>query len=159
MTIDNIDFDALLNTPPTIGVDVVQEIQNNLIREQDRFIAQACVRVGVDPDALRRTGQKNAELMEALVETRRQLSAALYHVERYKRGTKSALLAMAHAILDEIEAALRSNYAARRERIEKGHTSDDFLSVIEGKIAALRGMQGFVEELLDKMLTELEKEV
>ena len=71
---------------------------------------------------------------------------------------KTKLKAMANDILAEIEAALDSNYAARKERIEKGHTSDDFLSVIEGKIAALRGMQGFVEELLDTMLTELEKE-
>lgn len=50
----------------------------------------------------------------------------------------------------EIVAALQSNYRAKQERVEK-QLPDDFVSYMcEGKIAALRGMEAFVEELKNK---------
>lgn len=152
------NINELLNTPPVLGVSIVQEVTKLVRQEQNTYILEACTKVGVDPDALILTGQKNAELMEALRETKRQLGEALRQREQFKRAVRASLRTMAESILDEIEAALESIYAARKERIERGHTSDDFLSVIEGKIAALRGMQGFVEECLDLMLAHLEQE-
>ena len=149
----------LLNTTPVLGVSIVRDPVLQFVEEQNRAVMTACLNVGVDPDALILTGQKNAELMKALRETKRQLSEAIHQVEQNKRAVRASLRTMAEAILDEIEAALESNYAARKERIEKGHTSDDFLSVIEGKIAALRGMSDFVEQLLDDMPAELEQDV
>jgi hypothetical protein len=53
-------------------------------------------------------------------------------------------------IESEIVAALQSNYRAKQERVEK-QLPDDFVSYMcEGKIAALRGIEAFVEELKEK---------
>ena len=50
----------------------------------------------------------------------------------------------------EIVAALRSNYNAKQERVEK-QIPDDFVSYMcEGKIAALRGIDDFIAELKKK---------
>ena len=54
----------------------------------------------------------------------------------------------------EIVSALESNYSARRERIEKwkdanAYIGGDFVSICDGKIAALRGIEDFIEELKD----------
>lgn len=61
---------------------------------------------------------------------------------------------VAREIFEEIEseivAALQSNYRAKQERVEK-QLPDDFVSYMcEGKIAALRGIEAFVEELKKK---------
>lgn len=50
----------------------------------------------------------------------------------------------------EIESALNSNYKARRERINGRGARDMFLNVVDGKIAALRGLHEFVEYLEEK---------
>lgn len=152
------NIDELLNTPPVLGVSIVQEVTQRVRQEQNTYILEACTKVGVDPDALILTGQKNAELTEALRETKRQLSEAVHQVEQNKRAVRASLRTMAGTILDEIDDALESIYAARKERIEKGHM-DGLLAIIEGKIAALRGTQAFVEELLDLMLAQLGREV
>jgi hypothetical protein len=53
-------------------------------------------------------------------------------------------------IESEIVAALQSNYRAKQERVEK-QSPDNFVSYMcEGKIAALRGIEAFVEELKNK---------
>lgn len=152
------NINELLNTPPVLGVSIVQEVTQRVRQEQNTYILEACTKVGVDPEALILTGQKNAELMKALKERQRQLSEAIQQVEQNKRAVRASLRTMAEAILDEIEAALESNYAARKECIKERHPNDDLLAIINGKIAALRGMQAFVEECLDIMLAELEKE-
>lgn len=145
----------LLNTTPVLGVSIVRDTVLQFAEEQNRAIMTACLNVGVDPDALILTGQKNAELMKALKETRDELELLkIEHMERLQEKLREMTL----RIVEEAEAALASNYAARKERIERGHTSDNFLHLIDGKIAALRGMSDFVEKLLDDMLAELEKE-
>lgn len=54
----------------------------------------------------------------------------------------------------EIVAALQSNYRAKQERVEK-QIADDFVSyMIEGKISALRGIDGFIAELKKKYESE-----
>jgi hypothetical protein len=55
-------------------------------------------------------------------------------------------------IEEEIVAALESNYNARAERLRnpRCESADEFIAHVEGKIAALRGIEGFVEELKDK---------
>lgn len=50
----------------------------------------------------------------------------------------------------EIESALNSNYKARRERINGCGARDMFLNVVDGKIAALRGLHEFIEYLEEK---------
>ena len=148
----------LLNTPPVLGVSIVQEVTQRVRQEQNTYILEACTKVGVDPDALILTGQKNAELMEALRETKRQLSEAIHQVEQNKRAVRASLRTMAEAILDEIDAALESNYRALQERLKNADQTDKFTHYTDGKIAALQGMQGFVEECLDLMLAHLEQE-
>ena len=55
-------------------------------------------------------------------------------------------------IEEEIVAALESNYNARAERLRnpRCESADEFIAHSEGKIAALRGIEGFVEELKDR---------
>lgn len=50
---------------------------------------------------------------------------------------------------EEIENALESNYEVRRKRMEKyGSEHDEFLSYVDGKIDCLRGLQGFLKEMV-----------
>ena len=55
-------------------------------------------------------------------------------------------------IREEIVAALESNYKAKAERLAGSdiYFADEFISICEGKIAALRGIEDFVEELKKK---------
>lgn len=152
------NINELLNTPPVLGVSIVQEVAQRVRQEQNTYILEACTKVGVDPEALILTGQKNAELMEALRETKRQLSEALHQRERFKCAVRASLRTMAEAILDEIEAALESNYRALQERLKNAGQMDEFTRYIDGKIAALQGMSAFVEELLNIMLAQLGQE-
>ena len=151
------NINELLNTPPVLGVSIVQEVAQRVRQEQNTYVLEACTKVGVDPDALILTGQKNAELMEALREKQRQLSEAIHQVEQNKRAVRASLRTMAEAILDEMEAVREGLYTTRRERIATGLPVDP-LAVIEGKIAVLRGMRVFVKELLDIMLAQLGQE-
>ena len=50
----------------------------------------------------------------------------------------------------EIERALESNYKARRERLNGRGATDNFVNLIDGKIAALRGIDDFIEYLENK---------
>ena len=57
----------------------------------------------------------------------------------------------------EIDAALKSNYSARRKRNEERRWSrinDAFLDTVNGKIDALRGIEGFIDELEAKYTEE-----
>ena len=59
-------------------------------------------------------------------------------------------------IEEEIVAALESNYRAKAERLAscECYFADEVVSLCEGKIAALRGIEGFVEELKKKYTGE-----
>ena len=68
---------------------------------------------------------------------------------------------VAREIFEEIEseivAALQSNYRLKQECVEK-QLPDNFVSYMrEGKIAALRGIEAFVEELKKKYTNEVQK--
>lgn len=55
----------------------------------------------------------------------------------------------------EIEAALKSNYLAREKRNEERRWSrinDAFINTVNGKIDALRGIDGFIDELEEKYM-------
>ena len=56
----------------------------------------------------------------------------------------------------EIELALESNYRAKAERLAKPNVdmADEFIAYCEGKIATLRGIEGFAEELKKKYTEE-----
>ncbi len=62
-------------------------------------------------------------------------------------------------IEEEIQSALRNNYNVRSKRIEKHGTSDGFISVVDGKILALRGIDDFIAELKNKYTKELKEGV
>jgi hypothetical protein len=71
----------------------------------------------------------------------------------YKRGYNQAVRDIFEDIEEEIEAALESNYKVREEREREYYDFDDiFLSCICGKIAALSGIDDFIEELKEKYL-------
>lgn len=72
--------------------------------------------------------------------------------EGYDIGRKEVVRKICCEIESEIVAALESNYKARAERIRNPRidTADEFISYIDGKIAALRGIEDFVEELKKK---------
>ncbi len=57
---------------------------------------------------------------------------------------------LALKIISETHEALRSNYNARAERMAKPNieTADEFISYCDGKIAALRGIEEFIENIL-----------
>lgn len=59
-------------------------------------------------------------------------------------------------IEEEIVAALESNYKVRAERMESPRidTADEFISYIDGKIATLRGIKDFVENIKNKHTEE-----
>jgi hypothetical protein len=53
-------------------------------------------------------------------------------------------------IIAEIDEALKSNYRARAERIAIPNIdmADEFVSYCDGKIAALRGINDFIESII-----------
>lgn len=62
-------------------------------------------------------------------------------------------------IEEEIVAALESNYKARtryytKQKYEK--VDEEFINTVNGKIAALRGIEGFIAELKKKYTEEME---
>lgn len=77
-------------------------------------------------------------------------------VRCHQKVIDKAKAEVAREIFEEIEreivAALRSNYNAKQERVEK-QIPDDFVSYMcEGKIAALRGIDDFLAELKKKYI-------
>ncbi len=54
----------------------------------------------------------------------------------------------------EIRAALESNFRAKQERIEKKRPTAFIDYIIEGKIAALRGLDDYLDELEDRLSDE-----
>lgn len=59
-------------------------------------------------------------------------------------------------IRHEIELALESNYKARKQRLEGQVAYDAFVSWVDGKIAALRGIDDFID-YIEKKYTEGEE--
>ena len=57
-------------------------------------------------------------------------------------------------IEEEIKLALESNYKAEAERMKKPivDMADEFLGWVDGKITALRGIEGFIAELKKKYI-------
>ena len=71
--------DPLIDSPAVVGVtitDTIAEMQRKVAEDGETVIMNACRAVNVDPDALLKTAQKNAELQERLKtirdETRRE---------------------------------------------------------------------------------------
>lgn len=55
-------------------------------------------------------------------------------------------------IQEEIVAALESNYRVRDELLAKKDIAYEMVACINGKINALRGIEGFIEELKEKYI-------
>lgn len=72
----------LLETAPALGVDMQSEIVQHFDEKRRSFVLKECLRVGVDPDALRLTAEKNAELMAVLAETEKELKSLRSKCER-----------------------------------------------------------------------------
>lgn len=60
-------------------------------------------------------------------------------------------------IRHEIELALESNYKARKQRLEGQVAYDAFVSWVDGKIAALKGIDDFINSHIAKKYTEGDK--
>ncbi len=74
-------------------------------------------------------------------------AATMYASRMLRVKIASEIFANIH---QEIKKALESNYKARKERNEDRRWSrinDDFINTVNGKIAALRGIEDFVTEL------------
>lgn len=70
-----------------------------------------------------------------------------------------AIKELADKVHTEIHQALESNYKARQERMEKyinANGTDEFIQYCEGKIAALRGIDDFVDETYKEMVGDNE---
>lgn len=75
--------------------------------------------------------------------------------EKYEKAKQEVAREIFAKIDREIVDALKSNYEARQIRIEKwknptAYIGGDFVSICDGKIAALRGIEGFIAELREK---------
>jgi hypothetical protein len=70
--------------------------------------------------------------------------------ERADNAKSEATKEFAESIKAEIREALKSNYKAKSERMAKPNVdmADEFISYCEGKIAALRGIDDFVDTLI-----------
>lgn len=81
-----------------------------------------------------------------------ELEAMRGAANSYKMHYKNLAREICCKVEEEIVAALESNYKAKSERLKNPHidTADEFISWCEGKIAALRGIEDFVEELKKK---------
>jgi uncharacterized protein YjgD (DUF1641 family) len=74
----------------------------------------------------------------------------------YSEIKAEAIKDFAERVKEEIEDALKSNYKAKTEHIEKHYQciSCDLLATIRGKIDALRGIDDFIDNLLKEMVGE-----
>jgi predicted HicB family RNase H-like nuclease len=81
------------------------------------------------------------------------IEALLMGAKALETARAEAITEFANALHDEIAAALESNYKAKRERSKNDPDdyNDAFFNMIEGKIAALRGIDDFVSETVDKL--------
>ena len=68
---------------------------------------------------------------------------------KYKPPTQEMLF---QEIDKEIASALKNNYELRAERMSRPFcdTADEFVAYLDGKIAALRGIEDFINELKEK---------
>ena len=76
-----------------------------------------------------------------------------YARKHYNDGRAEAITEFAENLKEEIFKASKSNYDARKERLEKYCHSDDngeFISYCNGKIDALRGIDDFIDELTNE---------
>lgn len=72
-------------------------------------------------------------------------------LDLFKRQKAEVAREICCKIEQEIVAALESNYKVKAERMANPRIdADEFISYCEGKIAALRGIEDFVEELKKK---------
>lgn len=72
-----------------------------------------------------------------------------------KKTEAEAIKEFVDKVHTEIHQALESNYKARQERMEKyinANGTDEFIQYCEGKIAALRGIDDFVDETYKEMV-------
>ena len=78
----------LLNTPPALGVEVahsISDIARQFSEKQEEYIYECLVKCKVDPDALKKTANKNKELMDTLADLNRRIeSGDLVEVVRCK---------------------------------------------------------------------------
>lgn len=61
----------LLNTPTALGVEVahsISDIARQFSEKRDEYIYECLVKCKVDPDALKKTANKNKELMDTLAD-------------------------------------------------------------------------------------------
>lgn len=72
----------LLETPPALGVDIVQGPVEAIVTESQAYV-RSQIAVICDPDALEQTARKNQELMDMLAEVNEKLeSGALMEQNR-----------------------------------------------------------------------------
>lgn len=76
------EIKELLGTAPALGVTIQSEIVQRFDEERHNYILKECLHVGVDPDALRLTAEKNAKLMDALAEAETELESLRSKCER-----------------------------------------------------------------------------
>lgn len=71
-----------------------------------------------------------------------------------EKAKAEAYKEFAERLKDEIAEALKSNYKARAERIEKHNVgeTDEFISYCGGKIDCLRGLDDFLDDLLKELV-------
>ena len=70
----------------------------------------------------------------------------------YSEIKAESIKEFAERLKEEIVEALKSNYNAQNERILKTNKVDEFVKYCDGKIAALRGIDDFLDDLLKEMV-------
>ena len=136
---DLVDVFAEIPAADVVPIPDVDETLEDLLVEFDEFGMQPTILVP-DPE-------------DRAIRWKRELE---YAIGRIKAEVAREICCK---IEEEIVAALESNYRARKEHIERYADfayDTELLLEINGKLNALRGIEGFVEEL-KKKYTEAEK--
>ena len=111
--------------------------------EVEKQIVTAIQSIGVQVD--------KDELERALKYDRDQYSKG--YKDGYEDGSgKEVLEKFCDELQSEIQAALSNNYQVLKERKEHRLEGDTLIPLIEGKVAALRGIDDFIDTLLEKYL-------
>lgn len=93
--------------------------------------------------------RQQSEIERLNKEVDRLSQDALYHDGQVADAIKE----FAEKVHNEIEEAVESNYRVKEERVAKTDDyGDSFVSWVDGKIIALRGIDEYMEELLEKMM-------
>ena len=89
------------------------------------------------------------DLINRQKEEIKSLKDTLKIYKKYNSVIKHTKAETIKEFADEIEKALENNYEVRRKRMKKyGSEHDEFLSYVDGKIDCLRGLQGFLKEMV-----------